>query len=340
VAAAPKAPSALAVSKEGTFKPGLLLQGWYVYDDAAAVEKTFRVRRAEISAKGEIIPKRFAYSVMFDPAGLLEFQDKSLPVSPAQPMMPQTVTAKQPPGSISILRDMFVTYLTPVADVSIGQFRIPVGYESYNSSSRLLFPERAMVSTRLADRRDVGLRIAKQFQYVGYSAGLFNGTSVNATDNNDAKDGALRVEAYPVKGLLIAGVAYATLGDRNKVGNRQRYEADLRFERGPILFQGEYIWGRDVTAGPMGSKVFTRGQGFYAAAGVRFLEILQPVVRLSYLDPSTKAEKDHRFAYEGVINCYLRQFDARLQLAFSHFRNADSKKPAQNVLIFGAQAAY
>lgn len=333
-------PAAPAAPAAPTFKPGVLLQAWYLYDDVAPVENTFRIRRAEISAKGEIVAKRFAYAVMFDPARLLEFQDKALSVSPAAPMMPGSVTAKQPVGATSILQDLFVTVVTPVADVSLGQFKIPVSYEGYNSSSKLLFPERSLVSSRFGDKREAGLRIAKQFTFVGYSLGLFNGSGVNTTDSNESKDGALRLEVYPIKGLLLAGVAYASLTDRQRPGAKDRYEADVRFERGPALLQAEYIYGRDVTAGSAGSITKTRGYGLYVAAGARILEELQLAVRYGHLNPSRAIQNDHRNAYEGLINYHLRQFEARLQLSFSHFRSGDASKPAQNVLILAAQAAY
>ena len=50
-------------------------------------------------------------------------------------------------GSSSILQDVELTYLSDYADVSIGQFKIPISYEGYNSASKLIFPERALVMT-------------------------------------------------------------------------------------------------------------------------------------------------------------------------------------------------
>jgi hypothetical protein len=331
----------LSAAAPPTFKPGLLLQGWYLLDDAAAVQNTFRVRRAELSARGEILPGRFAYGLMFDLARLLEFQDRALPVTPATPgAMPETVTAKQPVGASSVLQDVFITLVTSWADLSIGQFKIPVSYEGYNPSSKLLFAERALVSSRFGDRRDVGLRLAKQFTRFGYSAGLFNGSGGNATDTNEGKDGALRVEVYPVTGLLLAGVVYRSLTGRRKSGARDRLEGDLRFEWRRLLVQAEYIHGRDVAADPTGAVVTTRGHGLYAAFAAHVVQQLQAAVRFGYLDPSRAAGSDHRLAYEAVINHYLRQVEARLQLAFSHFRSPDPARPPQNVLILAAQAVY
>ena len=69
-------------------------------------------------------------------------------------------------------RSFRVSYL----DASIGQFKIPVSYEGYNSSSKLLFAERAPVSRKYGDVRDMGLRLAN-----------FNGTTLDNLDNNKQK---------------------------------------------------------------------------------------------------------------------------------------------------------
>lgn len=324
-----------AAPSERTFKPGVMLQGWFTASDAGDGSNSFRVRRAEVSGKGEIVRGQVAYSMMFDLARLLEFQDKSLPVAGGAP---GSVTAKQPAGGSSVLQDVFITYLTSVADFSIGQFKTPVSYEGSGSSSKLLFPERALVASAYGDKRDPGLRATKQFQYVGYAAALHNGAGVNALDNNQGKDGVLRLELYPLPGLLVGGVASGTLWRRRDVGAKDRYEADLRFAQGPVLFQGEYIYGRDHVQRP-GGKRWQEGQGFYAAAAVHLGEPVQIGGRFGWLDPDSDKPDDDTQAIEGTLNWYFRKFEARAQLAFSHFRRSGGAS-SDNVVIFAAQTQY
>lgn len=335
--AAAAATSKPAGATDSTFKPGVMLQAWYSASDAGDGSNSFRIRRAEISGKGEIIRKRVGYAVMLDAARLLEFQDKSLPVSPAG-MPAASVVAKQPQGGASVLQDVFVTYMTSLSDVSIGEFKMPVSWEGYNSASKLLFPERALVATRFGDKRDLGLRLAKQFEHIGYSAGLFNGTGVNTPDSNRGKDGALRLEIYPVEGLTLAGVAYGSLWRRRDPGSKDRYEADLRFVRGPFLFQGEYIYARDRVKAATGNQWVT-GEGFYTALGWTFFDSLQLAGRVGALDPDKNVEGDHTVATEATLNWYLQKFEARTSIAYSHFANGGGK-PGENVLIFAAQTAY
>jgi hypothetical protein len=329
------APTALAVGTKATFKPGILLQTWNLYEYTDHSADTFRIRRAEFTAKGDILPKLFSYALMFDTARLLDPQDAKIGM-PA-------ITVRQPVGG-GVLQDVFVTFLSDYADVSMGQFKIPVSYEGYNSSSKTLFPERSIVSSAFGDKRDIGLRIAKTFDSFGYSAGFFNGTGQNVLDNNKAKDGALRLEYYPIKGMTIAGVIYGTLWDVTELGAKRRYEGDLRFEQGPFLFQGEYIYARDRKAkGSAILNTLVKAQGFYAAAGFKLLDNLQLCARFDYLDPDTDSavDKDHTKGYEGQLVYYFQGQEAKIHLSYARFQYASgTNKDALNQVTLAAQLWY
>jgi hypothetical protein len=294
---------------------------------------TFRIRRAEVHVKGEIVPKLASYAVMFDPAKVLEDKSTVVPVTPVDPTTPQQVTVRQPVSAISVLQDVFITFQSEYADVSLGQFKIPVSWEGYNSSSKLIFPERSLVSRQFGDKRDLGLRIAKTTKYFGYSAGVFNGGGLNNLDTNNQKDFALRLEAYPIPSITVAGVIYSSVGQRNRAGTKDRYEADLRFEQEGILVQAEYIYARDITAdyGPS-----FNGQGFYALAGYTFFDVLQPIVRLGYFDPNTGRDADQMWEYNVGLNYYIRKHESKLQINYSKFPQARN----EDQFIFAAQVAF
>jgi hypothetical protein len=338
---APPPPKKLAVGTGGLFQPGLLLQGWFIFDGCPSCTSptpssvsSFRVRRAEVHIKGEIIPGLASYALMFDPAKVFEWQNTVIPVTNA-PMTtpPEQVTVRQPVSAISILQDVFITFQTDYADFSLGQFKIPVSWEGYNGSSKLILPERSLVSRQYGDRRDLGLRIAKTFQYFGYSAGVFNGGGLNNLDTNNQKDLGLRLEAYPIPGVTVAGVIYSSVGQRNRAGTKDRYEGDLRFEQMGILVQAEYIYANDLTT-DYGASF--NGQGFYAAAGYTFFDVLQPIFRLGRLDPNTGRDSDEMWEYNVGLNYYIRKHESKLQLNYSKFpqsRNEDE-------FILAAQVAF
>ena len=345
---APEPPRQLEVgSSDGFFRPGLLLQGWYSAEflgtAADEIDNTFRIRRAELSAQGEIVPGWVRYKLMIDPAKVLEFGSATLVVdnqdpAPTDPDNPEQVTVRQPVSAVSMFQDFFVTFLVPYVEISIGQFKIPVSWEGFGSSSRLLFPERAAVSRRFGDRRDLGLMLAKKFEWFGYTLGLYNGAGQNNFDTNNTKDLALRLEGYPFEGLTIAGVAYLAVGDRGQAGTKDRYEGDLRFDYAGFLFQGEYIYAHDVNA----SGADVHGHGFYAAVAYTIADLLQPCARVGYLDPDLDHEgtgtTDELWQIDAGLNWFLHRHEAKLQLSYSRLQY-DERTPG-NQLILSAQASY
>jgi hypothetical protein len=344
-------PEKIAVGKagQGFFLPGILAQGWFQLERGNdATTSTFRLRRAEISVKGEILPRHVGYALMIDPAKVREPGTVTVAGPPDAMGNPTTVTLRQPVSAISALQDFYITFLSEWIDVSIGQFKIPVSWEGYNSAAKIIMPERAPVSVLFGDKRDLGVRLAKTFPKWGYSAGVFNGAGLNNLDNNNQKDVALRLEAYPIKGLTIAGVTYDSIGYRRRGGTKDRWEGDVRYEAGPYLVQAEYIRGRDVSKD--GAAAVT-GHGFYVAAGYTFKKVplplqgdLQPVVRVGYLDPDTAqdlpatATSDELLHYDVGLNYYLRGHEAKLQASYQRQQLDD--KPANNQLILAAQVNY
>lgn len=330
--AAPPAPppDRLAVGDKGFWRPGILLQAWFFQQAVPGMEgegaysSDFRVRRAELHLKGEIIP-RLGYAVMIDPAKVLEPNRVSVNEEGGG-----TVEVPEYDTRFSVFQDFFITWQSGWADVSVGQFKIPVSWEGYNSSSKLLFPERARVSNAFGDKRDLGVRVAKTFGWFGYSAGVFNGRDLNRRDTDDGKDLALRLEAYPIDGLTVAGVGYASVGDRDQ-SVKDRLEADVRLERGPALLQGEVIYARDRDGGPL-----TEAYGYYAAAAYTLMGKLQPALRFGRLDSDIDQDlaggDDELYQLDAGLNYYLHSHQAKVQASYSLFLFDDLDNVHQVIL--------
>jgi hypothetical protein len=336
----PPEPKRVSVGKQGFFQPSALLQGWIWIRRSDEWDTTFRVRRAELKVKGEIVPDLLAYSVMIDPAKLLSFETEDVPVEnqqppPAGPDEVETVPVPQPPGDTSILQDFYVTLLTEYADVSIGQFKIPVSYEGFNSSSKLLLPERAAVSRAFGDRRDLGIRAEKQFEYFGYVAGVFNGEGPNRLDSNDQKDLALRLEAYPMDGLVLGVVGYASVGERDTEDTtKDRLEGDVKVEIADAIVQAEYIHAWN---GAEGAR--TQGHGVYAAVGYTFLDRVQPLVRVGFLNLDFD-EQGYDMIYELGANYFIEGHEAKLQASYSLTDPTGVAGDVSHAVILSAQVAF
>jgi hypothetical protein len=343
----------LVVSKTGFFQPSANIQLWlfgsHQNDDWTT---TIRVRRAELRIKGEIVPKTFGYFVMIDPARALEAQNKSLTVTGQDPAPTKAgvVTALQPNGATSILQDVGVTWINDYADISIGQFKIPLSLEGSGSASKLYFPERALISRKYGDMRDFGVKAEKKFGKFGYTLGIYNGLGQNKLDgaDHDQKDVALRLEAYPVEGLTLAAVGYTSIFDRANAGTKDRFEGDLKLDTSNFLLQAEYIHGWD-TVGAAGATSRIEGQGFYVLAGYTFFDKLQPVVRIGSVDPEVGKDEhgstaidpnDEMTAYEFGANYYFKSHDAKLQLAGGFFDPEQRIQKTRFDLTLAAQLAF
>ena len=336
---APTLPDKIAVGHQGWLQPSVLLQFWlWGTRQDKTNSLTFRVRRAEIKLKGEIIPDTVGYGVMVDPSKVLEFQDETIEVQnqEPEPTAPGTVTVAQPRGNVSILQDFYISFLSEYADVSVGQFKVPISLEGYGSSSQLLFPERSLVARAYGDRRDVGISAEKKLGPLHYVAGIYNGEGANLRDSNNQKDAALRLEVTPFDGLLLAGVGYLALGQRDQAGTKDRVEADVRFSKANLLIQGEYIHAWDQQS----DKSRRKGQGFYGALGYTVGDKLQPIVRVGMLDPDTSLADNETWHYEIGANYYLLDKQARLGLSASLFDPAGTVNTKRKEIILMTQASF
>jgi hypothetical protein len=344
------APKSLEVgSGGGSWTPGALLQFWILASHQnmtprgatvpIADEDTLgmRLRRAELRIKGDIVPKRIGFHLMIDPARALELTNKKLTVTDGE----GTVTAAQPASDgapLTIMQDFFVTFSSDYVDFSVGQFKIPVSMEGYGSSSKILFPERAAVSRKFGDKRDIGLRAEKKIgDHFAYSAGLFNGTGQNKLDDDTEKDAALRLE-FSVIGITVAGVGYATVGKRKK-SSRDRLEADIKYDANDAYVLGEYIHAWDSTGG---GKAL-RGHGMYIEGGYTFFGHLQPILRVGELEPVVDKRGDHYMHFEGGANWLFQKHEAKLGLALAYYAPTTptpTSNPKRTEGILAFQAAF
>lgn len=343
--AKPEPPKKLAVGKEGFWKPGMIAQFWAfaTHSEQEWQQTSFRLRRLELKWAGEIVEDRVAYTVVIDPARLLEANTSTVAVKDEAGETIGTARVSQPNGASSIVQDAVVTVMSEYADVSMGQFKIPVSYDAFSSVGKLLFPERSTVARRLGERRDIGIKAEKKFKHFSYVAALMNGEGQNRLDTNDQKDLALRLEAYPIEGLTLAGVGYYALGERNLANTKDRIEGDLRFETGGLLVQGEYIRGRDRVSET--SRVTSHG--FYGVLGYTFAKTLQPIVRVGYFDPNVKqsneaeadwAKVDEQKEYSLGLTYYLLAHEAKFQLATSVFDY--DQAPTEVTTILAGQVSF
>ena len=130
------------------------------------------------------------------------------------------------------------------------------------------------------------------------------------------------------------------VGERqdSDVFTKDRAEADLRFEREGVLLQAEYIRFWDKPAG----ADRTEGHGSYGMLGYTFADVVQPVVRVGFLDKdldaAATAANEEVWSLEAGLNYYVKTHNMKLQASFSRFDWAEAAADKQG--IFAAQVAF
>jgi len=348
----------LRVAKEGKLKFGALLQGWWTLGKSERSYNTFRLRRAELAVNGYIVPRRFFFGVMIDPAKVLE--PKCVKVKDTED---NEVKATEVQSPISALQDFYVGVSTDVADISIGQFKIPVSYEGFHSSGEIMLSERSLfsrglgsitsggdsykthfgelglVTTAFGDKRDLGIKVEKRIGPMYYYIGLFNGQGTNNLDVNNQKDLAMRIEVFPVKGLMLGAMSYFTLREGFKAlpKAKDRFEFDVRLDYKPLLFLAEYLYARDYNEK---KKKMTASQGAYGQILAKMPLGFGIAGRFGWMTLDMDSSTSKLWEAAGGIHYYLEGFNANFKLDYLFYQpNAPELKKTHEV-IFAAQAKF
>jgi hypothetical protein len=304
-----------------------LLQAWYDSAPAAGAESTFRIRRAEVALRGEIIPKRVKYNLMGDLGKEILKKSQVVEDEEGNPIGVDK-------DDDAVLQDAWVAYALPNgADIQVGQYKTPISLEGFNSTAKLYFPERSIVSRNFGDKRDIGVSIIQRKETFLYMLGYFNGGNLNELDKDNTKDITGRFEAYPKKGLTLA-VASLVQVFNEEDSQKTRFEVDAKYEKKLLVLVSELHMATD------GDKP---SAGAYLAGLVPlpFDDRLQFGGRYSLLLRDLRVAADEKLDSLQELtlgaNLYLKEHQAKLQASLSRFIDVDSDKSFTEVII-AAQA--
>jgi phosphate-selective porin OprO/OprP len=171
--------------------------GRFTLSDGSPVPDTFSVRKARPTVSGRIA-RNFDFKFMADFGN----------------------------GTPTVLDAYFDVRFSPKLRVRTGKDKTPIGYEELLGDTFILFPERAL-PTSLVANRDVGVQALGDLAggMVSYSAGVFNGVPDGASsstdlDTNSGKDLAGRVVVSPFKSskshLALTGLGFQIGGSTGR----------------------------------------------------------------------------------------------------------------------------
>lgn len=315
--------------KEPTLTLGGLLQIQFDAGDRGDSRFTndndrFYLRRARLNATGKFL-EEFDFRLEMDLAGSL--------------------------SNTSALRaqmtDGFITWNRYAeANVRVGQFKTPFGFEQLYGDPRLYTIERSLANDRLTLSRQIGAQVAGEFfeKRLTYALGAFNGNAVNNNFNDDDRFLSVgRAAVVPWQGKLgstsatwsVGGNGYSskdtnvplsdlgvdstpTSTDRDGIfnGERKGLGVDTQLIAGPLEIWVEYMSVHFEPESRIPRSEFDADGGYVQASYFVLPNRLQAVLKYETFDPNTDRDEDETDTATLGVGYYLKGHDLKLMLNY------------------------
>lgn len=248
------------------------------------------------------------------------------------------------------------------ANVKVGQFKTPYGYEFLLADPKLFTPERSLGSDRLTLNRQVGAQVSGDLfdKRLSYATGIFNGTGSNVSANDN--DNFLymgRVAATAWSGRLFGqasrlavgadgftsidkGVSVASdfgLTSNAFTGRRKGVGADAQVSFGPLDLSAEYLCVQFNPTEAKPGRRFTSAAWFAQGACFVLPKTLQGVVRYETFDPNENKLANETTSWVVGVNWLLKGDDLKLQADYV-FTHLDATNDDQGKLILRTQVIF
>ena len=285
---------------------------------------TFRLRRGELRITAPRITDRISGTLQIDPA---KASSRSVVRIPGTIPTGGTTVNVDSRARDSILQEIQISYLLNKGGkgsnfIDVGQYKIPVGLESLQSSSALQVVDRALMFTQrdpfdggYGDVRDSGVQLRGTNGKIDYRLGIFNGFGdrQNALATSDPK-AFLGLLSYRPNSEINLGIS-GGVGNTGTGSNAPRADRDLfnlfaAYKKDKLSFQSEYLTGKTELKG---SGTTREIQGYYAGLGYLFRPRIEGVLRYDYLDTDKSlSNADVRDIILG-LNYYIKGNNAKIQ---------------------------
>ena len=299
---------------------------------------TFRLRRGEIRITAPSITPRVSGTLQIDPAKAAATRNTSGGTSATR-------------LRDNVLQEIQISYQlnrnatnTNSNFVDVGQYKIPIGYESLVSSGGLQNVERALIFTQrdpfsdtgYGDVRDTGIQLRGTLNQFDYRIGVFNGFGdrQNGLALSDAKAVLARLAYRPA---FAPGLEVGVSGGRGRTGAdvtlgtgatavvNPRVDRDLlnffaAYKKNKLTLQGEYLRGdsQDVSTAvgtpPVQVNQTRDISGFYGHVGYLFTPKLEATLRLDRFNGNRRVTSDSRVEDLTLgLNYYIKSNNAKIQ---------------------------
>lgn len=308
------------------------------------IEDRFLMRRARINVQGSFLEN-------FDYKAEIDFGANSL---------------SEQTGSRGALTDLFLNWNKfEYANLKAGQYKTHFGWEQIVSDTKLLTIERSLPNDRLTDGRQIGASVtgAVLEKRLSYAIGMFNGTSVNNSFNdNDHFMYTARIQGtvlktddkkWPVEwnvglngltskdGGTGGTITKGGLGftGNNFSGDRNAWGVDTQVKVGPFDVQAEYIRSRFEPDNNTPANGF-EADGWYLLGGYFVVpKYLQAVVKFEGFDPNKGAAGNSSEVWTFGLNYYIKGDDLKLMANYL-YGDQDGVGEGKGRLLLRAQVMF
>lgn len=267
------------------------------------INDRFIVRRARVNVSG-------SFHENFDFKAEVDLGNNSLG---------QTSSANWKPTA----SDLFINWNRyDFANVKVGQFKTPFGYEQLMPDTKTHFAERSLPNDRLTQSRQIGAAVSGSVleKRLSYSAGAFNGNGVNQGGNdNDNFMWVGRINGTAYKGKLFGQDTSVDLGvngftSHGTVDSKDGLGIDAQLSVGRFGLQAEYLFN---TSEAIATGASTDSDGFYVTALYEILpKKLRAQVRYEVYDPNTGVTGDDFTVWSLGLSYYVKGDNLRLDLNY------------------------
>lgn len=227
------------------------------------------------------------------------------------------------PSSRGLLGDAYLsTDIIPNHNIYLGQTRVPIGSEGSQSPYTLETIDRAQISRNFADFRDTGIKVAGNYPFIEYFAGVFNGSKDNTKDINNETDYATWVQIkpffkHPALGELVLGGGYDYGKNAFAYHNTTGFMAGYKYKKYAIKSEWSRMNGYLATSTSRGKSA----EGFYVHNSYFLTKKLQLIGRFDQFDPNNNVAKNLIREYTIGANYYFLNQNLKLVLDLVHVDN-------------------
>lgn len=310
--------SVKAAGKESKLSIGGYLQGQAEFGDAAdarytGIEDRFLIRRARLTVSG-------AFTENFDFKLEGDFGANSV---------------SEQTGYRAGISDVFINWNRyAFANVKLGQFKTPFGFEQLMADPKYVSIERSLANDRLTDSRQIGVGVSGDFlsKRLSYSVGAFNGTAVNNSFNdNDNFMFAGRVNGTPVlvklgeeelqwtvgvNGITAheVGVTRSGFGFTGNLFTGERYGlgVDTQLKWGLFGLSAEYLRNHFEPTGGVPATSFDAAGWYVCGSAYVWPKKLQALVKFEQFDPRLGVTGNTSDTWTVGLNYYVKGDDVKL----------------------------